>query len=452
MENTTKLPTGITTLPDGRYLVRVQKIDPRRPGVLVWKKKKLPASAKLADAVLARSELATEIATGGRPTQLETTLSVYAQSWLRRKLARLQSDTTRERYTLALQNHILPEFADWRVSAIDKVSLEDWLVMPRNKYGLNVARAKREGWENYNMTREVVGYSPESVNGWWRVFKSMLQDAVEDLGLQKDPTLKVKPLPSEVDTDEDEEDANTFSADEVIKMLAAAWRLYPQWYAFMVLGFTIGCRPGELRPLRWDTDLDLDSGKLTLRRSQHNKYVGPTKTKKKRSMLLPPEVVEVMRWHRDWLQAVDHPGKDSGLVFPSAGPGEHDWTNVSATRVFTVKKSGNPFLGSSAFVKPFQAMCKAAGVTGHFTPKSFRRTFNDIARKEAGLNNLLTRSLTGHQSIEMQETYSTVDLEEKRAGLAKVIQLYKLVPPMAPAVVARAKSRAKLTGNKRAQG
>ena len=62
------------------------------------------------------------------------------------------------------------------------------------------------------------------------------------------------------------------------------------------------------------------------------------------------------------------------------------------------------------------------GITKHLTQRALRRTFNDLARA-AQINDLVTRSISGHLTEAMQRHYSTVNGPEQRAALAKVIRL-----------------------------
>jgi hypothetical protein len=52
------------------------------------------------------------------------------------------------------------------------------------------------------------------------------------------------------------------------------------------------------------------------------------------------------------------------------------------------------------------------------------RTFNDLARA-ARVDALVTRSISGHLTETMQQHYSTVNSDEQRQGIAKVIELTK---------------------------
>ncbi len=51
-----------------------------------------------------------------------------------------------------------------------------------------------------------------------------------------------------------------------------------------------------------------------------------------------------------------------------------------------------------------------------------RRTFQDLARA-AEVKDIVTRAVSGHATETMQQHYSTVNAEEMRAGIAKVIDL-----------------------------
>jgi Phage integrase family len=103
---------------------------------------------------------------------------------------------------------------------------------------------------------------------------------------------------------------------ELRAFLEATRSLHPRWYTLTVLGFTLGMRPGELRPLRWDDDVDLDAGTLTIRRSQRRRYIGPTKTKRVRVISLPAALVDLLRAHREAMKGSAGFGQ---VVFPMKG-------------------------------------------------------------------------------------------------------------------------------------
>ena len=67
------------------------------------------------------------------------------------------------------------------------------------------------------------------------------------------------------------------------------------------------------------------------------------------------------------------------------------------------------------------------GLGIRFTPRGLRRTFNDLARM-AGVESLVTRSISGHATDRMMEHYSTVTPVEQRESIGRVLHLVKPAP------------------------
>lgn len=80
------------------------------------------------------------------------------------------------------------------------------------------------------------------------------------------------------------------------------------------------------------------------------------------------------------------------------------------------------FVTASCLDKPFRKIVAAAKIKKLITPRAMRRTAQDLSRL-AGVNDLLTRAVSGHSDIAMQELYSTIRGEEMRKSLAPVVQL-----------------------------
>ena len=79
-------------------------------------------------------------------------------------------------------------------------------------------------------------------------------------------------------------------------------RRFPRFYAMTLLGFVTGLRPSSLRPLRRSgshADLKWDDRILHVRRSQTrgNEVMAATKTGRDQRILLPAELVEILRAH-----------------------------------------------------------------------------------------------------------------------------------------------------------
>ena len=80
---------------------------------------------------------------------------------------------------------------------------------------------------------------------------------------------------------------------------------------------------------------------------------------------------------------------------------------------------------------PIAETAEELGIKKHLTQRALRRTFNDLARA-AQVNDLVTRSISGHLTEQMQHHYSTVNGTEQRAALAKVIRLVDARPARPP--------------------
>ncbi len=194
------------------------------------------------------------------------------------------------------------------------------------------------------------------------------------------------------------------SSAEVWLFLMKTRELCPQHFGMMALGFATGLRPSSLRPLRKGgatPDVLWKDGVLLVRRSQTvgEEVMNTTKTGRKQRLALPEELMEILRWHVDTLP--EGPMTDSELLFPDEQGG---------------------FRSLVVLQKPFALVSKALGLRKHISPRAMRRTFQDLART-AEVKDIVTRSISGHATEDMQQHYSTVAPDEMRSGLAKVISL-----------------------------
>jgi integrase len=98
-------------------------------------------------------------------------------------------------------------------------------------------------------------------------------------------------------------------------------------------------------------------------------------------------------------------------------------TGVSAQPAAPSKwNRGGGFRSSSCLDKPFAEVGKAIGLPYEVSPRAMRRTYQELARV-ANVSDIVTRSISGHATPEMQRHYSTVSGDEMRAGLGKVIDI-----------------------------
>lgn len=201
------------------------------------------------------------------------------------------------------------------------------------------------------------------------------------------------------------EQPNSLTADEVRRFLARVRETYPQHYAITLLAFVIGHRPSTLRPLRRsgpNRDYIAEKGLLLVRRSYTfgKVAIDKTKTALDQTIALPQEVCAVLDWHIQ-TQLKTPEQEKSELLFPS-------------------RKGG--FRCSSSLQDPFRRVAKALDLKKKITPKAGRRTFQDISRA-AGIELVVKKAISGHQTDAMVARYSTPGEQEMREAIGKVVDI-----------------------------
>lgn len=336
------------------------------------------------EAARMRAELLAELK--ARPEDRRDRIRVreYVDRWLASKRLKLDQFTA-DRYEDALRLHVIPGLGAFYYDALTSKDVQAWV-----DDALTSGRMVRG---------ETKPYSRDSVHGWFRVLRTMTRDAMDELGLQRDATLRVT-FP-DVGA---QEEANALTHKELARFLEAMREGYVQHFALTaVLAFS-GLRFCHASALKWD-DLDAEAGILYIRRKQVRRKVGRVSRKKQapRAMPIEPELVAVLREHRRRLVSENAPGLAEGWMFPS--------------RVGTPR---NPSSVSKAWGK----CLKAAGINRRFTVHGLRYTFTDLIRPLA--DPVVRRALTGHVTEAMQDRYSHVHIDEKRSAVAGVHRLVKL--------------------------
>ncbi len=184
-----------------------------------------------------------------------------------------------------------------------------------------------------------------------------------------------------------------------------AWRR--AWALIATMAYT-GLRFSEASALEWH-DIDLDAATLRVRRSQWRGEVGHVKAAaSKREVVMPDELVEVLREHRRAMVARQQVGVATALVFPTR--------RVSA-------KSAHVTNGHAG--KAMLRALKVAKVEPDGRPwvHCLRHTFNNLVRQVT--SELVRRALVGHADDESGERYSRVTLEEKRRASSAVLTLIR---------------------------
>lgn len=201
--------------------------------------------------------------------------------------------------------------------------------------------------------------------------------------------------------------------------------LHPQFFAMTALGFALGARPSSLRPLRRsgpEKDYNAENGELVLRRSHSRcgpEVMSVTKNGEDVTIILPPDLQEILRWHVEEQLAADDPDDRKPRVTRER--------MSKSELLFPAGRTGS-FLSTTALRKPFESVSNAMkqATKGEFkkvvTPKGMRRTNKDLMRA-AGVRDIVAMAVSNHLNDEMHAHYSTVSEAEMTQAVAKVIDL-----------------------------
>jgi integrase len=386
---------GVWRRKEGGFLIRGRAVDPRTGKTREVRKTLPDADAPGAYRVL--DEELEKVRHGGWTRTETTRFDAYAVLLLARKVAtgEVKSAKTREKWGDVLEHHLFPAFGHLLIDQIRRADVEGWKAMIGKR-----VQAKQ--------------LSPNTANGWLSVLKSVMNSAVGELELERNPVMGVKPFDTSTHHTYTEEEPNALTVAEVPAFLVKMRQGYPQFFAMTAMGFATGLRPSSLRPLRRKgptPDLLWEDGVMLVRRSHTRRkdVMETTKTKRHQRLELPQELMDILRWHVDELQ--NDRMRESDLLFPSRIGGFH---------------------AENVLVKPFTEVVKSLKLGKKLTPRGMRRTFQDLARA-AEVKDVVTRAVSGHATEVMQRHYSTVGGQEIREGIAKVVLLARVREAMTAA-------------------
>lgn len=237
-------------------------------------------------AVEALGDINAELRKGTHVVPSKLTLGQWLSDWL----AGLRlADSTRASYAKNVRLHVEPYVGTVPLAHLTGARLSALY-----------RQLERSGRQDY---KSGAGLSPRTVRYVHTIVKAALREAVEQGLLAANPAAKARP-PA----------AREARAPEVHPWTGPQLGAFLGWSveqdcqdaaAWHVLAYT-GARRGEVLALRW-RDLDLDTGRLAVRRSAGLVRVkgegarlveGPTKSGRERVVDLDPGTVEVLRRHR----------------------------------------------------------------------------------------------------------------------------------------------------------
>ena len=385
---------GIKSLGGGKYQVRVRMKD-SATGKEVSRFETLEGVTR-AQAVVRKAELQTELAAeqkdlhndvGARSEAISITVAerktvkTYAEWWLVTTMPRLRRSTA-EQYANSLELHIKPSLGNIYLDELATTHIRQWQA--------HAAQKKRKSGNRY---------SPTTINAWLRCLSTLLQSAVLDGLIVRNPAAPIRSLP----VGPEQKPREALEPDELNDVLELAEIHEPQHYTLISTLALTGARFGEIAALRWD-DIDWEQSVIRIKRAISRGELGSTKTRKTRIVGLSSDLRRILLAHRQKLEAVEHPGLEADWVFPTLGKRPK---GVS-------KDSPRPVVlhYPAVLQKPLRRLLKMAKIDKNVTPHGLRRSHVDVHRLE-GIDSAVEHAQVGHSSERMREHYSHISIAER---------------------------------------
>jgi integrase len=185
------------------------------------------------------------------------TFAECANKWI---ACRSVEQNTLKYYKSNLKNHLIPFFGIYKLDDIKPYFIEQYQKMKKEE--ISVVKA----------------------NKTYKIFKLILNFAIKNDFIRKDPTILVKLL------DEERKKKKAFDSDEVKKICDTAKENFPRYYPLLVCGFLTGMRPSELFGLNWE---DIRKDEIDLKRAYTDGKLGPLKNKKERTIPYDPPLKKI---------------------------------------------------------------------------------------------------------------------------------------------------------------
>lgn len=321
----------------------------------------------------AADELATEVQ-HGMHMAARGTIADLLEKWMLHLETQDRAPSTLIRYRSAIGVRIVPALGSIELTKLTAADLDAF-------YGALLKQ----------------GLHPLSVRKCHAVLSAALHQAEKWGLIDRNPVVRSSPPPARL------REIVPPTIDEVRLLIVECERFNPDLARLFTVAATTGCRRGELCGLQWG-DIDFESATMVVARSisdtPGNVVVKDTKTHAARRMALDPMTVEVLRVHKE---AVDARAKAAGVTILSTG---FIWSqSVDASEPYRPIRVSGTFRGvrdklgltNVTFhgLQHFSATALAgrgigirtiAGRLGHANPNLTLRTyahFLDVADREA---------------------------------------------------------------------
>ena len=246
------------------------------------------------------------------------------------------------------------------------------------------------------------GLADKTLNLIWNITGEIFSTAVQDEILDHSPMQKARRPAASKDAKVDQ-DKKAYTAEEMLRVLEAIGQEPLVWRALALLLTMTGLRRGEACGLQWDC-VDFATGEITIKRNvqpcKGGVYVTTPKTGRERTVLAPPDVLDLLRQLRQ-----EQP--------------------VTVRWVFARPHSTEP-INPNSVTNHFRQMGRRYGLED-FHPHKLRHSFASIAI-EQGADVAAVSKCLGHSTIQTTLTvYTHTNQTATRRAASKVWQA--LQPP-----------------------
>ncbi|HEY8207329.1 MAG TPA: tyrosine-type recombinase/integrase [Myxococcaceae bacterium] len=283
-----------------------------------------------------------------------------------------------------LDDHLVPAFGSMALDAIGLAQIEDFKAAMRKKP--SGARARKDAPTRAAL-RKRKGTGPKllslkSINNVLTVLHKLLALAQEQGVIAHVPRVKL------FKTEKPAFDFLTF--EEAERLVTGA---EPQWRTVLLVALKTGLRQGELIGLQW-SDVDLQRGKLHVRRTIWRGVTGSPKGGRERTVDLPASAVGALKGHR----------------------------HLRGASVFC-KEDGQP-LTAGLMKLPLQRALRRAGISreqGRIGWHDLRHSYGShLAMRGVPLK--VIQELMGHATIEMTMRYAHLAPEARERAVQQLDQ------------------------------
>ena len=246
------------------------------------------------------------------------------------------------------------------------------------------------------------GLADKTLNLIWNITGEIFSTAVQDEILDHSPMQKARRPAASKDAKVDQ-DKKAYTAEEMQRVLEAIGQEPLVWRALALLLTMTGLRRGEACGLQWDC-VDFATGEITIKRNvqpcKGGVYVTTPKTGRERTVLAPPDVLDLLRQLRQ-----EQP--------------------VTVRWVFARPHSTEP-INPNSVTNHFRQMGRRYGLED-FHPHKLRHSFASIAI-EQGADVAAVSKCLGHSTIATTlAVYTHTNQTATRRAASKVWQA--LQPP-----------------------